>query len=142
MKIACRYCGIVNKPHHCPYIRKINRSRADNKVYESKEYRKVRKDVLDDYNHLCLWSLYVDGRVKLAERTHHIIEVLDDISKAVDYDNLIPLTVDAHEYVHSFYKINDKTKKEVQELLRKMCSEYKKGNRELGYFKHSPPISK
>ena len=41
-----------------------------------------------------------------------------------------------------FYKINDKTKKEVQELLRKMCSEYKKGNRELGYFKHSPPISK
>ena len=131
MKIACRYCGIVNKPHHCPYIRKINRSRADNKVYESKEYRKVRKDVLD-----------VDGRVKLAERTHHIIEVLDDISKAVDYDNLIPLTVDAHEYVHSFYKINDKTKKEVQELLRKMCSEYKKGNRELGYFKHSPTISK
>jgi 5-methylcytosine-specific restriction protein A len=149
MKITCKYCGIVDRPHHCPKSkRKTDRTRIDNKVYESKEYREVREEVLEDHNYICLWSLYVDGKIVKAEITHHIIEILEDESKSKDYNNLIPLQGFNHKHhVHRLYFIN---KEKTQELLRKMIRDFKNGDKELGKYhgkvkeieKASPPTSK
>ncbi len=142
LKIICKQCGIVDKPHKCPKIkRKIDRERTDNKVYESNEYRSLRREILEDYNYLCLWSLYIDGRVKEAEEVHHIIEILEDELEATEYDNLIPLRKDMHDKVHKLYKLNNNIKRITQELLRKMCEEYRRGNREPGALKDSIPPS-
>jgi 5-methylcytosine-specific restriction endonuclease McrA len=137
MKISCKYCGVVSKPHHCPHSkRKTDRTRIDNKIYESKEYRKLRKEVLKDYNYMCLWSLYIVGRVVKADTTHHIIEILDDESKATEYDNLIPLEESqAHKEVHALYKCNDVVKRKVQGLLREMIKAYKAKDFTLKKFK-------
>lgn len=134
MKVSCSYCGIVEKPHICPHSkRKTDRNRKDNKIYESKSYRSIRQIVLRDYRHMCLWSLYVDGNVKKATDTHHIIEILDDESKATDYDNLIPLTRFNHRVVvENLYKIN---KEETQELLRDMLKDFKRFDFTLGKYK-------
>ena len=134
MKISCRYCGIVDKPHKCPRRAKkaYDRSRIDNKVYESKEYRKTRRKVLDKYNSTCLFSLYVDGRKRKATVTHHIIEVLEDETKGKDFNNLIPLSDMAHKIVHELYKIN---KKETQDILFSMLNDYKAGNFKLKKYK-------
>lgn len=139
MKITCKYCGIVSKPHKCPHKpkRKTDRNRSDNKVYESKEYRKLRVEVLDDYNYTCLWALYIQGQVVEADRTHHIIEILDDESKAVDYFNLIPLHHTSHEAVHKLYKLNDEIKLKVQDLQRQMIKSFKEGDKTLGKYKNS-----
>lgn len=134
MKITCKYCGVVEKPHICPHSkRKTDRTRIDNKVYESKEYRTTRRRVLEDHRGICLWSLYVVGQIQKAEVTHHIIEILDDVSKATDYNNLIPLSnCNHHLEVHKLYSIN---KIKTQELLRLMLKDFKNGDFTLGKYK-------
>lgn len=133
MKTSCSKCGIVEKPHVCPHSkRKADRSRKDNKVYESKSYRSLRQIVLRDYKHMCLWSLYVNGKVQKATDIHHIIEILEDESKATDYNNLIPLTRYNHRrVVENLYKIN---KKETQKLLRDMLKDFKRYDFTLGKY--------
>ena len=133
MKTTCKICGIVEKPHKCPHSkRKLDRTRADNKVYESKQYRKARKNVLAIFDNNCLWSLFVDGKIRKTNVTHHIIEILEDESKSADTSNLIPLTEANHKLVHRLYLI-DKTR--IQELLRKMILDYNNGDIELGKYK-------
>ncbi|MBE6047764.1 MAG: hypothetical protein E7213_05050 [Clostridium sp.] len=136
MKVTCKYCGIVNKPHKCPHNkRKADRNRIDNKIYESKEYRSLRAEVLEDFNYTCLWSLYVDGKVIEGDRTHHIIEIVQDESKAVEYDNLISLNNKAHEEVHRLYKEGLGIKESIQDLLLNMNESYKTGDKTLGKYR-------
>lgn len=136
MKVSCKYCGIVTKPHVCPYNkRKTDRTRIDNKVYESKEYRELRAQVLEDYKYICLWSLYIKGKGVEADRTHHIIEVVQDESKATDYFNLIPLNHLEHDEVHRLYKLNPIIKAEIQQLLRDMIKSFNEGDKTLGKYK-------
>lgn len=136
MKVTCKYCGIVNKPHRCPHNkRKADRNRIDNKIYESKEYRSLRAEVLEDFNYTCLWSLYVDSKVIEGDRTHHIIEIVQDESKAVEYDNLISLNNKAHEEVHRLYKEGLGIKESIQDLLLKMNESYKTGDKTLGKYR-------
>lgn len=135
MKISCRYCGIVDKPHKCPRkIKRVyDRNRTDNKIYDSKEYRKARRKVLDKYNNSCLFSLYVEGRKRKATVTHHIIEVLEDETRGKDFDNLIPLSDTAHKIVHDLYKIN---KKETQDILFNMLKDYENEDFKLKKYKN------
>lgn len=134
MKITCKYCGIVNKPHHCPHSKKrVDRTRTDSKTYVSKEYRRVRQEVLDDYNYICLYSLYVKGTICKADITHHIVEVLEDECLANDYNNLIPLEYYNHVEVHELYK---KDRLSMQSILRNMLKDFKEGDITLGKYKN------
>ena len=148
MKTTCAYCGIVDRPHICPYRkRRTDRTRIDNKIYESKEYRKLRKEVLEDFNYVDVFSFYIEDKGIEADTTHHIIEVLEDRSKANDYNNLIPLSEKCHKLVHVLYR-NKKIKYKIQDLLRRMREEYLKGDRTIGKFAKeyekivSPPTNK
>lgn len=136
MKVTCKYCGIVDKPHNCPHNkRKTDRTRTDKQVYKDIRWRRLRDTVLEDYNYVCLWSLYVDAdsKVLVADRVHHIVEILKDESLAFDYDNLIPLEQYNHDKVHELYK---KDKLKVQQLLRMMCKDYQNGDRTRGKYKN------
>ncbi|RXI50185.1 hypothetical protein DP124_11990 [Clostridium tetani] len=139
MKTTCKYCGIVDKPHICPYKkRKTNYNRTDKKIYSSRIWKDLRQQILNDFNNICLWSLYVDGEVIGANTVHHIVELLENESVAYEYDNLIPLEYYNHEYIHELYK---KDKKKVQKLLKLMLKSYKRGDRTLGKFKkYIPPL--
>ena len=133
MKTTCKICGIVNKPHVCPHIkRKTNNNREDKKIYRTSKWQRSRELALDEYNHVCLWSLYVEGRVVKADVVHHIIEVLEDESLAYDEDNLIPLEYYNHTLVHEMYKRN-KTK--TQLLLTEMIESFRNGDKTPGKFK-------
>lgn len=124
MKITCKYCGIVNKPHICPKVkRKYDYKREDKQVYASSKYRKVRNQAIKEYKNTCLLTLLIDKKIKPAEETHHIVEINDDISLAYDFDNLITLSSYRHEWIHSLYKSEDK--EEIQEILRELCRIYR-----------------
>lgn len=128
MKMSCKYCGIVNKPHKCPHQKtKWNKdnNRTDKKIYRTIMWQKTRNNILDECNHICLWSLYIDGIITRADTVHHIVELLDDESLAFDYDNLIPIEQHKHRYIHEIYKTN---KNEVQQLLKKMIKSYREGD--------------
>ena len=81
---------------------------------------------------MCLWNLYIEGRVVSADEVHHIVEILEDESLAYDEDNLIPLEYYNHTMVHEMYKRN---KNKTQQLLRMMIESYRCGDKTLGKYK-------
>lgn len=115
-KITCSHCGIVTAPHKCSKKIREKNSRLDSKIYSTPEWRDTREEVLSESEGLCIWSWFVVGKIVKATHCHHIEEVLDNISRAYDKDNLIGLNGDVHKDIHEMYKAK---KKEVQGLLLK-----------------------
>lgn len=113
MMKSCPHCGIVPLNHVCPVVakeqHKRDSKREDKKIYWSNKWRKLRTEVLEDQEYICLWSMYIDGVVRETKVCHHIIELIADESKAYDIDNLIGLHKDSHDAIHELYKI-DKAK--------------------------------
>lgn len=132
MKVTCKYCGVVDKPHHCPHKARQDNQRKDKRIYRSASYHTARAMTLDTYNYVDLWELYVNGRYQPATLTHHIIEVLNDSDKAADQMNLFPTSAENHVDIHDLYKLY---KDKVQNLLFSMCQDYQAGNREPGKYK-------
>lgn len=122
MKMLCKYCGIVEKPHICYKNRTINdKNREDKRIYKTYEWQRKRKNILNKFNHICLWSFFTEGKIVVANNVHHIIEITEDNTKAFDDENLIPVCEDAHKIIHELYK-TDKFK--TQEMLRKFIKKY------------------
>lgn len=133
--MSCKYCGIVDKPHKCPHIKtkwKRDNNRADKKIYRRIMWQKTRENILEEYNHICLWSFYIDGIITRADTVHHIYELIENETMAYEEYNLIPLRKYQHNYIHKLYKSN---KHELQELLKKMIRSYREGDRTMKKYK-------
>lgn len=122
-KKSCKYCGIVPFNHVCPVRTKeknaLDAKREDKSIYWSSRYRRLRVQVLEYQEYICLWSLYVDGVVREANICHHIIEIMVDDKKAYDIENVIGIDKGRHDIVHELYKIDKKaTMSILYECLR------------------------
>lgn len=141
-KISCSACGSIHERNYiCDAKKKAkldksrrDRERLDNVYYNTNKWRKLRRLVLDEYDNICLWSFFIEGKVIEANHIHHIDEILGDEDSVYDWDNLIPLDQRIHRsIVHELYKTN--CKKDIQSMLREIIKDYDKGNRELGSYK-------
>lgn len=93
--------------------------------YKSKEWLTVRNYILNKYNGLDLYSLYVNGKIEYANTIHHIIELNEDWSLRLDINNLFPCCETTHNLIHGLYVNNKvKTQELLRELLKKWNSEY------------------
>ncbi|WP_321994237.1 hypothetical protein [Clostridium butyricum] len=119
-------------------INKKIKNRKDDSLYNTKRWKKLRKNILDDYDNICLWSLYVQGKTLEADRVHHIVEVLEDETLVYEYDNCFPLEKYNHYYIHELYK--SRYKEQIRELLRKMLRDYNNGDRTLNKYKNDIEI--
>lgn len=131
---SCGSCHkIVPLNHMCPVIRKQRNTedakREEKKIYKNIKWRRLRLEVLDYQEYVCLWSLYIDGVIRQANIVHHIIEILVDDSKAYDIDNVIGLCKAAHDDIHVLYKTN---KKDTIALIKECNRLWHKGIRAEG----------
>lgn len=124
-KKSCPRCGIVPMNHVCPVRIKEQHDRdskrEDKQIYWSSRWRKLREEVLEYQEYMCLWSLYVEGMIRQANVGHHIITLLDDDKKAYDIENIIGLDKDAHDRVHELYKIDKKATIEILNECMRLC---------------------
>lgn len=131
--IACSMCGRI---HQRGYVCEIKRkrktdyqnAREDTGIYYSNRWRTIRGQVLEEYNHICLYSFYVEKKIIKATDVHHIIELSDNSSLAFEEDNLISLSKEKHRLIHELYK---EDKKKIQEQLREFKKRWKDGDRKL-----------
>lgn len=131
--IACSSCGRI---HQRGYVCEIKRkrktdyqnAREDTGIYYSNRWRTIRGQVLEEHNHICLYSFYVEGKIIKATDVHHIIELNDNSSLAYEEDNLISLSKEKHRLIHELYK---EDKKKIQEQLREFKKRWKDGDRKL-----------
>jgi len=112
--------------HVCPHISKARskyrNSRDDAKIYSDSRWDKVRAEVIDECNSICLWSFYVDGMIRSVDCVHHICTVIEDKGQAYNKDNLIGLNSQEHKTVHKLYKTEYKN--DVIRLLHSIKDYY------------------
>lgn len=141
-KVSCVVCGrIHDRNYECDAKKKAkadksrrDRERLDNIYYNTSKWRRLRSQVLDEYDNICLWSFFIEGKAIEANHLHHIVEILENDDGVYDWDNLIPLDQRIHRsVVHELYKTN--CKKDIQAMLRDMIKDYESGDRELGSYK-------
>ena len=87
------------------YYNKHIRDRKSQTFYDSREWKSIRKVVLSRDLGLCLICRN-KGVISYANVVHHITELKEDNSKALDISNLISLCSCCHNKVHLQYKIN------------------------------------
>lgn len=132
--VSCSACCRVHaKDYVCEgksrQRRVYNRNRlykTDRAVYGTNKWRTVRGQVLEDCNHICLYTFYTEGKIVKADDVHHIIEILEDESLAFEEDNLIGLSEEKHKLVHELYKEN---KEKTQDKLREFKVKWREGER-------------
>lgn len=79
-----------NKTYHEKY----------NWFYQSKSWRDLRNRKWADADGLCE-ICRKDGKVKAAREIHHIVPIEEDLSKALQYNNLLALCSKHHNEMHS-----------------------------------------
>ena len=72
--------------------------------YNTTEWAKARAKAMQLTYGLDPISLVQHNRIEQAFTVHHIVPIIDDYSKRLDIDNLIPLTEKNHRMIHEMYK--------------------------------------
>lgn len=67
--------------------------------YNSTVWRELREQVLADNGYLCV-ECKRKGKIRHAKQVHHRVTLEQDMSKALEYDNLEPLCSECHNKVH------------------------------------------
>lgn len=104
---------------HYNWIQEISKGNTD-KFYKSTDFDILREEVLKRDKYTCQFFLgkWDDGKNKpytikilKANTVHHIISIKERPDLALDIDNCISLSFEAHEIIeerHKFYFINKK----------------------------------
>ena len=108
--------------------REKKENRIDTDIYFSSQWRKLRTTILEDYQSVCLYTFYTEGRAVVANCVHHIVEIMEDDTLAYEESNLIPLSNDKHKLIHELYR---EDKEKIQNELRKMKERWEKGDRNI-----------
>lgn len=117
-------CKTKAKKESDSYYDRTQRSNAE--FYNSKSWKKLRLVIINKFDGICLWSYIKHKRVVPGTLVHHIVELNDNREKALDLDNLILMSNEAHREVHKFYKI-DKNATQIE--LLKMINKWKNSKR-------------
>ena len=108
-QVRCNSCE--KKRNKDRYTRSLNNHE---RLYKTTRWCRVRDSILKKYNYMCVYSWYKYRKVRPAKIIHHID--LANRENFFDADNLIPLTFEVHEIIHSDY--NDEVKAELKEYQR------------------------
>ncbi len=107
------------------YYNKYKRNKESQKFYESSAWKKCRKVALIRDNYLCQDCLK-RKRITKADMVHHIVEVKEDKTKALELDNLRSLCNGCHERYHN--RRSGKTERKVSKKIDVIVA---KANREM-----------
>ena len=99
---CCANCAAQSKKDTA-YYDQYKRDKESYSFYRSKAWLNTRAVVMERYNGLCLYSLIVEGKIVPADVVHHIVEYSKDKQKALDFNNLIPLSNGVHSMLHCNY---------------------------------------
>lgn len=69
---------------------RYKRNQKSKAFYESRAWRRTRKNVLARYKGLDIYDFFINKTITHATTIHHIVELTDNWSRRLDTKNLIP----------------------------------------------------
>lgn len=133
-KTICRRCGKpIDNPntHKCKVQvgRRNNGRRYVGDIRSTGRWQKKRKEILEEFNYICLVAFALGDKEHLvATQVHHIIGVKEDESLALENDNLFCCSRFYHERIEN--------RKELRKFLKQLKEEYKNGELYFGKYKN------
>lgn len=109
MLIKCTHCLKVHDKYiKCESQKKHEKLKSDieikcDRFYQSREWRKVRREVLKECNYMCEMCNQLHT-VRLADAVHHIVKIREDWSKRLDIDNLLCVCDEHHKIIEGMTK--------------------------------------
>ena len=91
----CEECERQQQSRHMIY----NNTRRDERAaefYISKEWRAMRERIIEVYENIDIYALYVEHELLTCNPVHHIVELEDDWEQRLNPFNLIPLNHKTH----------------------------------------------
>lgn len=98
----CEECERRQQSRHMIY----NNTRRDKRAaefYVSKEWRAMRERIIEVYDNVDIYALYVENELLTCEPVHHIVELEDDWEQRLNPFNLIPLNHKTHNTIRGFF---------------------------------------
>jgi len=125
---CCSKCMSSNKSEKAESNRQYDNKRKDDKeyrFYHTNEWLRLRAYILNRYNHIDLYSYYINNKIIVANTIHHVVEVRDDWSKRLDVDNLFTCSIETHSLIHVLYKQDENvTKLLLKDLINRYLKEF------------------
>lgn len=106
------------------YYNKHKRNRERQLFYQSTVWAKARELALKRDNYLCVECLK-EKKIRKADVVHHIVEVKDDFTKALELNNLTSICHTHHNRIHG------QSKKEQTKIPTKIDVVVNKQNYEM-----------
>lgn len=100
----CEECEQRQQSRHMIY----NNTRRDKRAaefYVSKEWRAMREHIIEVYDNVDIYALYVENELLTCEPVHHIVELEDDWEQRLNPFNLIPLNHKTHNTIGIVYVV-------------------------------------
>lgn len=127
----CEECEQRQQSRHMIY----NNTRRDERAaefYVSKEWRAMRERIIEVYDNVDIYALYVEHELLTCNPVHHIIELEDDWEQRLNPFNLIPLNHKTHNTITALYKQSKASMRATQKQLRSLIEYH---FREAGGYK-------
>lgn len=116
-KYRCRKHKLLyEQGEKCPKCLSIKRKEYENnrrdkeraRFYQSKDWRVMRQRVIDYYAGVDIWFLGITGKLKPCPNitVHHVYEYSKYPNLALAFSNLIPVSAQSHNEIHTYYDSN------------------------------------
>ena len=115
----CEDCEEKKQSRYMVY----NNTRRDKRAaefYISKEWRTMRECIINLFDNVDIYALYVRHELLTCEPVHHIVELEEDWTQRLNPLNLIPLNQSSHSTITALYKHSNASKKATQEQLKSL----------------------
>ncbi len=128
-------CSLCNKRipsgSNCDCKKKRHQKLKDEKsesFYDSKTWKRLRKEVKKYYFGLDFYAFYVHGLLVEGRTAHHIVPLEVDEALKTDFENLIYVSESSHREIH-FLLENDyeETVVFIQQLRERFVREFHRG---------------
>ena len=107
-----------------------NNTRRDPRAaefYVSKEWMTLRPAIINIFDNVDIYALYIKHEVMTCDHVHHIIELEEDWEQRLNPLNLIPLNHSTHSTITALYKQSEASMKATQTQLRALIEYHFKG---------------
>lgn len=112
----CEDCKAKALSRYVIYNNTLRDKRAA-EFYISKEWRRMRECIINLFDNVDIYALYIHQELLTCEPVHHIIELQEDWEQRLNPMNLIPLNKSSHSIITALYQRSKISMRTTQKQL-------------------------
>ena len=138
LEMLSRVCGICGKTHAvgeaCPLASnrhkeydRCRRNRDSASFYHSRQWRAIHDYVLHHANYIDQYAYAIEHVVKRGNLVHHIYPLREHPEMGTALGNLVCVSSESHNKIHTIYDKGESKKKKLQAKLQTIVESWGKG---------------